>query len=213
MSRNKEEYDFDVMKPSRGTNHLLDPTQVGGNYLNGPSGAKSYELGTDEKSRMMSRMSGDKSGDKAVKDGAALGSAFTAQGATSTYGIGTDEAARMQERLDNLKGWRKSVTPKADVRGGGPKSTLRTPRKMFSSFGRGVPFSGSVSSFFKSAAAGPAIGQTKHFIPNQGLFDMGISAGPRMLQGPKFAGAFPMFNIHQFNTAHAATPHDSEEED
>lgn len=40
----KEDKDYEVFAPSRGTNHLLDPTQVN----------KSFELGTDEKARMKS---------------------------------------------------------------------------------------------------------------------------------------------------------------
>ena len=198
MSRNREQPDFEVFAPSRGTNHLLDPTQV--NQLG------SLSTGSQLESSSFIR---NQQGLLASKNDAEMEAAR----AESLYRR-SDTVALTQNEL--LSGAMKRPTEKVkrhDVRGGGPKSTLRTPRKMFSSFGRGVPFSGSVSSFFKSAAAGPAIGQTKHFIPNQGLFDMGISAGPRMLQGPKFAGAFPMLNIHQFNQAHGATPHDAEEED
>lgn len=199
MSRNKEDKDYEVFAPSKGTNHLLDPTQVN----------KSFELGTDEKARMTERLSGDKSGDKRAKENYGLKAAFTADNAKSPYGIGTHEAQRMKER--------ENKTPRHDVKGktmgGGPKSTLRTPRKMFSSFGRGVPFSGSVAKFFKGASAGPAVLTSKHFIPNQGMFDMGITAGPRTLQGMHWNGAFPVVNFQQFNTSTAATPHDAEEEE
>ena len=107
--------------------------------------------------------------------------------------------------------------PKHDpqYKGGGPKSTLRTPKKFFSSFGRGVPYSGGLTNFFKSQSAGPALGlgRYKHFIPDQGIFHAGINAGPKTFQGMGWNGAFPILNFQQFNMATGATPHDSEEED
>jgi hypothetical protein len=198
MSRNKEQQDYDVFAPSKGTNHLLDPTQVN----------KSFELGTTDKEIMMRRLSGDKTDDKRIKESYGLKAAFTADNAKSTYGLGTHEEQRAMERIEARR-----HEPK--TRGGGPKSTLRTPRKMFSSFGRGVPFSGGLAGFFKAGSAGPAVGYgaRRHFIPNQGLFDMGTNVGPKTLQGLSFNGAFPMLNYQQFSTSHAATPHDAEEED
>ena len=196
--RSKEDKDYEVFAPSRGTNHLLDPTQVN----------KSFELGTDEKARMMERLAGDKSGDERIKANYGLKAAFTADNAKSTYGLGTHEEQRAMERIEARK-----HEPK--TRGGGPKSTLRTPRKMFSSFGRGVPFSGGLAGFFKSGIAGPAIGfgSKRHFVPNQGMFDMGLNPGPKTHQGLSWNGAFPMLNFQQYSTSTGPAPHDAEEED
>lgn len=194
----REDKDYEVFAPSRGTNHLLDPTQVN----------KSFELGTDDKARMMERLAGDRSGDERTKAAYGLKAAFVADNAKSTYGLGTHEEQRMAERFEARK-------HQPMTKGGGPKSTLRTPKKMFSSFGRGVPFSGGLAGFFKSGVAGPALGfgGRRHFIPNQGMFDMGLNAGPKTLQGLTFNGAFPMVNFQQFSTSTGATPHDAEEED
>lgn len=194
----REDKDYEVFAPSRGTNHLLDPTQVN----------KSFELGTDEKARMMERLAGDKSGDERTKAAYGLKAAFVADNAKSTYGLGTHEEQRMMERFEARK-----HEPK--TRGGGPKSTLRTPKKMFSSFGRGVPFSGGLTGFFKSGLAGPAIGfgSKRHFIPNQGMFDMGLNPGPKTHQGLSWNGAFPMLNFQHYNTSTGPAPHDAEEED
>ena len=196
--RSKDDKDYEVFAPSRGTNHLLDPTQVN----------KSFELGTDEKARMMERLAGDKSGDERIKANYGLKAAFIADNAKSTYGLGTHEEPRMMERIEARK-----HEPK--TRGGGPKSTLRTPRKMFSSFGRGVPFSGGLAGFFKSGIAGPAIGfgSKRHFVPNQGMFDMGLNPGPKTHQGLSWNGAFPMLNFQQYSTSTGPAPHDAEEED
>lgn len=196
--RSKDDKDYEVFAPSRGTNHLLDPTQVN----------KSFELGTDEKARMMERLAGDKSGDERIKANYGLKAAFIADNAKSTYGLGTHEEQRMMERIEARK-----HEPK--TRGGGPKSTLRTPRKMFSSFGRGVPFSGGLAGFFKSGIAGPAIGfgSKRHFVPNQGMFDMGLNPGPKTHQGLSWNGAFPMLNFQQYSTSTGPAPHDAEEED
>ena len=206
MPKDKDE-NSDVIVPSSGTNLLLDPTKILG---------KAGELGTSIKADMMRRLDGDKTPDIIAKKNFELKSAFTARGAFDSYGLGTTDGTRMKNRLE-MRTYTREKTPRHDVRGnvsgGGPKSTLRTPKKMFSSYGRGVPYSGNVDNYFKSPMAGPAIGGTKHFIPNQGMFDMGISAGPSMLQGVRFRGAWPIFQFKQFTQATAATPHDAEEED
>ena len=191
-SRKPEDKDYEVIMPGRGTNHLLDPTKVN----------EHFELGTTEKKRMMERLSGDRSNDQQVKQNAALG---------TDASIGTQAAKHAEERIAEHKEWKK--THRHDVSGGGPKSKLRPPRKIFSSFGRGVPYSGGLASFFRSPLAGPAIGKPTHFVPNQGMFTMGISGGAKMLQGPNFFGAFPQFNFQQYNQATAVAPNDAEEED
>jgi hypothetical protein len=203
MRRSKDEPDYEVFAPSKGTNHLLDPTRVSDGLL----GAINPSLGTQVGDRMRRRLDGDLSVDKETKDSIALKPAFIASGASSPYGLGTSDGNSMMAN-------RPIPLHRPQTKGGGPKSTLRTPKKMFSSFGRGVPFSGGLADFFRSASAGPAIGfgSKRHFIPNQGLFDMGINVGPKTLQGLSFNGAFPMFNHQQFNSSMAISPHDEEEE-
>jgi hypothetical protein len=206
MAKDKDDSQ-DVIVPSSGTNHLLDPTQILG---------KAGELGTSTKADMMRRLAGDKTPDIIAKKNFELKSAFTASGAFDSYGLGTTDGTRAKHRLEMRK-YMGEKTPRHNVRGnvsgGGPKSTLRTPKKTFSSYGRDVPYSGNVANFFKSPMVGPAIGQSKHFIPNQGMFDMGISTGPSMLQGVTFHGAWPIFQFKQFTSATAATPKNAEEED
>ena len=75
-SRKPEDKDYEVIMPGRGTNHLLDPTQVN----------EHFELGTTEKKRMMERLSGDRSNDQRVKQNAALGTdASIGTGALPSY--------------------------------------------------------------------------------------------------------------------------------
>ena len=202
MRRNNEEPDFQVFAPSKGTNKLLDPTQI--NSLDGgPSLAPSLESGNFIRNQQ---------GMLAPRSEVEMES----YRASNLY-KNTDTKVLDQYELLAGKGIKINPPKKHEprVRGGGPRGSLRTPKKMFSSFGRGVPFSGGMGGFFKAASSGPALGMgsSKHFIQNQGLFDMGITAGPRMLQGMTFNGAFPIIHFQQFNTSTAARPHDSEEED
>jgi hypothetical protein len=99
------------------------------------------------------------------------------------------------------------------VMGDGPKSTLRPSKKMPSAFGRGVPYAGSIPNFFKTPHWQSIIGKSNHFIPNQGLFDAGISMGPKTLQGVNFDGAFPQINTQYWNgsTLPSATYQDQED--
>ena len=100
-----------------------------------------------------------------------------------------------------------------DVRGDGPKSNLRPSKKMPSAFGRGVPYAGGMPNFFRTPHWQSIIGKSSHFIPNQGLFDAGISMGPKTLQGVNFDGAFPQINTQYWNgsTLPSATYQDQED--
>lgn len=99
------------------------------------------------------------------------------------------------------------------VSGDGPKSKLRPSKNLNSAFGRGVPFSGWNPSIFKGPLGQTAIGSHKHFIPNQGLYDAGVSNGPKTIQGVIFNGAFPMINIQQWSGRYMGATYSDAEED
>jgi len=101
-----------------------------------------------------------------------------------------------------------------NVRGDGPKSNLRPSKKMGSAFGRGVPYAGGMPNFFKTPNWQTYIGKSSNFIPHQGLFDAGISMGPKTIQGVSFDGAFPQINTQywQGSSLPSATYQDQEDE-
>lgn len=105
-------------------------------------------------------------------------------------------------------------TPKRDVVGDGPKSTLRPSEKNFSASSRPVPKSGYFPMRFRGGIYDNAVGGLANpvAINNFGLNPVGFMLGSTTLQAMSWSGGQPLINIVPNGTAATTTFHQAEHE-